>query len=197
MAFAKIAFVAVIVAYPIIVYLGLGYFESRSIAIALIVAALARFFLIRQLDGHAARMPQSNLVTALLLLVGIAGMVSNSPVLLQYYPVCMNALMFMLFVISLFRPPSIIEQIARIKTPDLPEAGVTYTRKVTMVWCGFFVVNGAISLYTILHTNMEFWAVYNGLISYSLMGLLFAGEYLVRRNLQRSAAPHHGAKGWL
>ena len=194
---ANIAFAAVIITYPIIVYFGLGYFEARSIAFALVVAALVRLFLIRRLDGLAARMPQSNLVIAALLLVGISAMASNSPVLLQYYPVCMNALMLTMFLTSLFRPPSIIEQIARIKTPDLPEAGVSYTRKVTMVWCGFFAVNGTIALYTILDTTMAFWAVYNSLISYSLMGLLFAGEYLVRRNVQRSTAQHQGAKGWL
>ncbi len=196
MALAKIAFAAVIIAYPVIVYFGLGYFETRLIAIALIVVALARFLIVRRMDSFAARLPQGNLVIAALLLVGIAGMASNSSVLLQYYPVCINALMFTVFLTSLIRPPSIIEQIARIKTPDLPEAGVSYTRKVTMVWCGFFTLNGAMALYTVLNSTMGFWAIYNGVISYSLMGTLFAGEYLVRRNVQRRAAQHQGAKGW-
>ncbi len=197
MAPANIAFAVVVISYPIIVYFGLGYFEARWIALALIVVALVRLFLLKRLDGLAARMPQANLVIGALMVVGISAMASNSPILLQYYPVCMNALMLALFATSLFRPPSIIEQFARIKTPDLPEAGVVYTRKVTMVWCGFFAVNGTIALYTVLDTDMGFWAVYNSLVSYSLMGLLFGGEYLVRRTVQRGTARHQGAKGWL
>lgn len=196
MAPANIAFATVVIAYPVIVYVGLEFFEARLIAFALIAVAMARLFLIKRLDHMAARMPQANLVIGALLLVGFSAVASNSPLLLQYYPVCVNALMLTLFMISLFRPPSIIEQIARIKTPDLPAAGVSYTRKVTIIWCGFFAVNGTFALYTVLATNLAFWAFYNSLISYSLMGLLFAGEYLVRRSVQRNAAQHQGAKGW-
>jgi uncharacterized membrane protein len=29
------------------------------------------------------------------------------------------------------------------------------------------------------------WSLYNGLIAYLLMGLLFAGEYLIRRRTQK------------
>jgi uncharacterized membrane protein len=36
------------------------------------------------------------------------------------------------------------------------------------------------ALYTALFTSMATWTLYNGLIAYLLMGLLFAGEYLVR-----------------
>ena len=196
MALGKIAFVAVITAYPVIVYFGLEYFEARLIAVALIGMALARFLIVRKLDGFAVQMPLGNLVIGALLLVGFAAMASNSSVLLQYYPVCINAMMLAVFMTSLFRPPTVIEQFARIKTPDLSVAGVAYTRKVTMVWCGFFALNGTMALYTILDTTMGFWAIYNSVISYSLIGALFVGEYLVRRTVQRNHAEHSGTKGW-
>lgn len=196
MTFAKIAFAALIIAYPLIVYFGLDYFDARMIALILILMAVARLFIAKRLNRGGASMPQSNWVIAALLVVGILAMISNSVLLLQYYPVCMNVLMFILFFTSLLRPPSIIERFARIKTPDLPEAGIVYTRKVTMVWCGFFIVNGTMALYTVLGTGFGFWALYNGLISYSLMGLLFTGEYLVRRQVQRNTAQNQEAKGW-
>ena len=69
--------------------------------------------------------------------------------------------------------------------PDLPEAGVRYTRTVTWVWCGFFAVNAGIALWTALATSLETWALYNGLISYGLMGLLLGGELLVRGPVRR------------
>lgn len=196
MTFARLAFAIVIIAYPILVYFGLDYLDARVIAVILILMAVARLILAKRINGGAAAMPQSNWIIATLLLVGVLAMVTNSALLLQYYPVCMNALMLALFFTSLIRPPSIIERIARMSTPDLPEAGVAYTRKVTMVWCGFFVFNGTMALYTVLGTGIGFWALYNGIISYALMGVLFAGEYLVRRNVQRNTAPDQDAKGW-
>ena len=194
---ANIAFGAIVIAYPIIIYFGLKFFEARLIAVALVVVAIARLILIRKRQGVDARLPHSNLVIAALLLVAMSALISNSSMLLQYYPVCMNIMMLVVFATTLIRPPSIIEQFARMKTPILPDAAIAYTRKVTIVWCGFFVVNGGMAAYTALATSMSFWALYNGLISYSLMGLLFAGEYLTRRYVQRNTSNNKGAKGWL
>lgn len=194
---ANIAFIAIIIAYPIIIYFGLQYFEARLIAVALVVLAVARLILLRRRHGASTRLPHSNLIIVALLLIGGATLVSNSSVLLQYYPVCMNIMMLIVFTTTLVRPPSIIEQFARIRTPELPDAAISYTRKVTMVWCAFFVVNGGIATYTTLATSVGFWTLYNGLISYFLMGLLFTGEYLIRRIVQRNATQNKRAKGWL
>ena len=188
----KFFFSAIVVAYPIIVYFGVQYFDTRLIALTLIFLALGRLLLVK-----GPGLPHSNLIAAALLLVGISTVAANSPVLLQYYPVCLSALLFAVFLTSLFRPPSIVEQIARLKAPNLPEAGVSYTRKVTMIWCGFFAFNGSMALYTILNTNIDLWAIYNGLISYILMGLLFALEYLVRRRVHRKTTRHQGEQSWL
>jgi uncharacterized membrane protein len=188
MARAKIFFTAIVITYPIIVYFGLEFFEARMIALALIILALARLFMVRRLKFLTAGMPQTYLVIATLLLVGISATASNSPILLQYYPVCLNVLMLVLFAISLIRPPSIIEQIARANDPDLRPAAIPYTRKVTMVWCGFFAFNGTVALFTVLDTSLDFWAIYNGFISYCLMGLLIGGEIIIRRHLGHGRA---------
>lgn len=195
MAPANLVFAVVVIAYPAIVYFGLEFFGSRAIAFILIAAALVRLFLFKRMDGKASGMPHGNLLVAALLLVGVSAMLLNSPVLLQYYPVCINVLLLALFANSLIRPPSLIEQIARIKSPDFPVAAIAYTRKVTIVWCVFFAVNGAIALYTVLGSNLGIWAIYNSFVSYSLMGLLFAGEYLVRRQVKRNIAERSAPKG--
>jgi uncharacterized membrane protein len=87
----------------------------------------------------------------------------------------------------LFSPQSLVERIARIQHPNLPPEGVVYTRRVTQIWCVFFVVNGGIALVTALWSSFEIWSLYNGLIAYVLMGLLFAGEYIVRMRTQKHA----------
>ena len=74
----------------------------------------------------------------------------------------------------------IIERFARMKHPDLPPEGVRWCRKVTVVWCVFFVLNGSAALATVLSGDRDLWTLYNGFVSYLLMGLLFAGEWLLR-----------------
>jgi 3-hydroxymyristoyl/3-hydroxydecanoyl-(acyl carrier protein) dehydratase len=60
-----------------------------------------------------------------------------------------------------------------------------YCRKVTYVWCGFFIINGSIAAWTVFSGSDALWSVYNGGISYILIGTLFAGEFMVRKMVQK------------
>lgn len=103
---------------------------------------------------------------------------------LKFYPVLVNASMLWVFGSSLLRPPSAVERMARLTEPNLSPAAVVYTRRVTCVWCVFFVANGGIALATALWASPEVWTLYNGCIAYVLMGLLFAVEYGVRQRVR-------------
>lgn len=109
----------------------------------------------------------------------------NELVSLRLYPVIVNAVMLLIFAWSLYAPPTIVERLARLQHPDLPAAGVLYTRQVTKVWCVFFIINGVLALITALWCSLTVWSWYNGLIAYLLMGMLMAGEYWVRLRTQR------------
>ncbi|WP_338867081.1 hypothetical protein [Myxococcus stipitatus] len=169
-------------AYPLLVYSGLGRFEPRWMALPLVGMAVIRAVATRE---------RVWLVTAAgaLVLAG-ASMLGNHALPLKLYPVLVNAMLLSVFATSLVYPPSVIERLARLREPELPPSGVAYTRKVTQVWCGFFVLNGGIALATAVWGSDAAWALYNGLISYGLMGLLFAGEWLVRRRVRAGHA--HG-----
>jgi uncharacterized membrane protein len=65
----------------------------------------------------------------------------------------------------------------------LPPEAIVYTRKVNIVWCVFFALNGIIALLTAVWASLEIWMLYNGFISYLLMGILFSGEYLIRQKV--------------
>jgi uncharacterized membrane protein len=104
---------------------------------------------------------------------------------IRLYPVFMNAAMLAAFAATLWKPPSMIERFARVFEPDLPESGVRYTRNVTWVWVAFFLLNGAIALWSALQPGWAAWTYYNGFIAYAAAGLLFAGEYLVRQSVRR------------
>jgi uncharacterized membrane protein len=176
---------ALFVAYPLLVYLGLVYFDARFVGIIVAVAAGLRFMLPRE---HAGTVGLGTSLTAGILVslaIGLLVAISNAELLLRFYPVCMNVIMLVVFGASLIRPPSIIERVARRARHDVSGAATRYMRQVTWVWCGFFVANGAAALYTTLYANMEAWAFYNGLIAYILIGALLVGEYLVRRAKMR------------
>ena len=111
-------------------------------------------------------------------------MITNRAELLLLYPVAVSFSLLFVFGRSLIHPPSMVERIARLSEPDLPPQGVRYTRQVTWVWCGFFALNGAIALATVF-ASREYWALYNGLVSYILMGLLFVIEWLIRGWIRR------------
>lgn len=88
------------------------------------------------------------------------------------------------YLFSVLSPP-IIERLARLAEPELPPQAVVYTRKVTQVWCVFFAVNGAISLATCLYGNMHLWVLYNGGLSYLLIGSLMGLEWIIRKRVQQ------------
>jgi uncharacterized membrane protein len=169
----------VTLAYPLAVYWGLGHWEPKYLAGLLVLVALLRAFGSRDPLWRVAAVGAA-------LLAGVS-MVGNAVLPLKLYPVLVNAVLFVVFQYSLRHPPTVIERLARLQEPYLPESGVRYTRKVTIVWSVFFVVNGSIALGTALWASDATWALYNGLIAYGLMGLLFAVEWLVRQRVRRGS----------
>lgn len=171
---------ALTVAYPLLVWFGMGKVSPAWLALLLVALAGLR--------ALATRQPIWLVAACGGLLLAAAAAFGNSVLPLKFYPVLVNAVLLAVFSISLLHPPSAIERLARLREPDLPEAGVRYTRRVTQVWCGFFIVNGGIALATVLWGSDAAWALYNGLIAYLLMGLLFAGEWLLRRRVRATQA---------
>ena len=173
---------AAALAYPVGIYCALIWLEPRVVAAGLIAILVWRRRLyaeryLRELSWV------SRGILATLVLLCLGALVENDETLLRLYPAAISGAFLVVFGLSLLNPPTIIERLARLKTPDLPAAGVRYTRQVTRVWCAFFVVNGFIATWTAVWSSREVWALYTGLLSYVAMGLLFAGEWLVRRRL--------------
>jgi len=174
------------VAYPLVVYLGLGRWDPLWIALA-----LAALLLLRAWSG---RDPVWLAAGCGALALGAASGLGHSWLPLKLYPVLVSAVLLVVFGLSLWRPPTVVERIARLTEPELPPQGVAYTRKVTVAWCAFFVANGAIALATTLWGSEQAWLLWNGLLSYLAMGLFFAVEWMLRQRMRArvAAAGSHG-----
>lgn len=101
---------------------------------------------------------------------------------LYWYPLLINGALLLFFFSSLFAKQSAVERIARLQTPDLPPEGVRYTRRVTQMWCVFFLLNASIIAVLSLLEDKKAWTLYTGVISYLLTGILLGGEWLYRQH---------------
>lgn len=176
-----ILLVTVSVAYPVAVYFGLRHFSPQTLAGALALLVAARLLISRQRTW----LP----VGGALLAFSLFAMARDDAFTLRFYPVMVNLGMLLVFAASLYGPMPVIERLARLREPNLPPEGVRYTRRVTQIWCGFFIVNGTIALYTALFSSLATWTLYNGLVAYFLMGALFIIELLCRIHLRKRRQP--------
>ena len=172
--------------YPFAVYLGLQYLQPRLIGALLLALVAVRWLLLRR-KARGASLRPLYLPLATAALCALAALAFNHTDALRLLPVAINGLCLVSFAVTLWRPPSMAERFARVWHPDLPEDAVHYTRRVTQVWCAFFFFNGAVALYTALFASLATWTLYNGLLAYVLMGLLFGAELLMRRRHQATA----------
>ncbi|MBT4520697.1 MAG: hypothetical protein HOC23_11895 [Halieaceae bacterium] len=171
-----------IAAYPVIVLYGLRAMPLRYMALMLFGLAVLRMWFVRGSPGQQV-LPKA--LALVLILVAIYTLLSNNPQGLRFYPVAVNATLLLVFAGSLYNGMPVVERLARLQDPELPLSAVAYTRQVTRMWCGFFLLNGLAALYTALYGSFEQWALYNGAIAYVLIALLFCGEWLVRRHVRR------------
>jgi uncharacterized membrane protein len=125
-------------AYPFAVYYGMEHLSPRIFAALLGGLWLARLLLGKQ--GVGGRW-MAAAALAFCLLLGLAG----EPALLRWYPVLISLLLLGLFALSLQVGPPLVERLARLREPELPEVAVRYTRQVTKVWALFFLGNGMIA----------------------------------------------------
>lgn len=166
--------------YPFVIFFGAKYLEPRFLALFLFLILCLRFLTGSSFGFELKRRHKVIVLVSGLVLV-VLTLASNSLESLKLYPVIINLSFLSVFSYSLYYPPTIIERFARLQLPDPSTAVIIYTRQVTKIWCMFFVINGLIALYTSLFASEEIWILYNGLITYLIMGALLAGEFAYRK----------------
>ncbi len=179
-----VVFAAFSVMFPVIAVISVHTVGPIPAVVALCAMALLRVVM------PSSRPVAEHTPLALLIAAGAVATIAafDGDLSVRLYPVFMNAAMFVTFALTLIYPPSMIERFARTTRPDLPPRAVAYTRKVTMLWMGFFLINGAIAVWTALAGSWAAWTIYNGGIAYALMGALFLMEYGVRRRFMGQEA---------
>lgn len=166
--------------YPAAVFLGQGHMGLWALILLAALLLLARLSVV---PSGAARIWRTLTVVAFILLLALA--LCDSGLAARAYPILVSAMLAAVFGLSLLWPPSMVERLAMLSEPDLPPAGRRYCRCVTVMWLGWLVFNALLSTALALRGSVELWALWCSLLSYLAIGILFLGEYAVRRRLRR------------
>lgn len=177
--FIKAVAILLTLSYPFLIYWGMRSFDALALLPLLIIILLFRY-----ISGNQGR--DRNVVLGSAIGVALVALIWDAHQGLKLYPVLVNLGLLIVFGSSLFASQTVIEKLARLKEPELSVEGIVYTRKVTIAWCFFFLINGLVSMATSIWASETIWMLYNGLIAYLLIGLMFAGEWMVRQRVRRN-----------
>ena len=186
----KIFFTAISVLYPLIVYCGLEYWGLSPRRLSIVLLALAFYHFLNFTHGKS-RMERGRtaIFVVLIIVCALVAFCADNILFVKFYPVLVNLSLLSFFGFTLWKPPSFAFRMACLHDKSLEKspsfkAVERYCRKVTVAWCFFFIVNGSIATFTVFVCSDKIWSLYNGLISYILIGIIFIVEYLVRKMVQ-------------
>jgi uncharacterized membrane protein len=189
----KVLFFIAVALYPALLFyfLVLRKAQPRQFSLAVMAFALLAFIVGTSKKKNKTKGIPLFWNFLLLFALGAVCLLANSSIILKFYPLLMNLLFLAAFGLTLFSPPNMIFRFATMQDKSIKgsmnEHRINaYCRKVTIVWCVFFVMNGSIAAWTIFSGSDVLWSVYNGGISYILIGVLFAGEFIVRKRVQKN-----------
>ena len=193
----RIFFYVILILYPILVFTLLVIFKLPLKLLSLCVIALAAaLFVSVSAKNKEKNLDWKPLATSILFfLAGLLCFLTDEAIFLKLYPVAINLIFLVFFGSTLFRGPNMIFRFATLADKSVKgsfhEKKVeNYCRKVTVIWCIFFILNGTVAILTVFAGKIfgitpenadKVWSLYNGGISYILMGFLFAAEFIVRK----------------
>jgi uncharacterized membrane protein len=167
-------------AYPFVVYLGLQMVSTRTLAAVLAVLVIARAGRRLRRASWAVLAPVASAGAVVLTVVTLAALFDDGRVF-TLVPVVVNLGLFVAFARSLVSGgPSLVESFARLQYRTLPAEAAAYCRRVTALWCVFFVLNAAFTFWLALRASLAAWTLYTGLLAYVVVGALFALEHVYR-----------------
>ena len=199
--FLKALFYVIAAIYPILVFTLLVVLKVETKILSLCIVALAAAFFLsatgsKKTSNKKSALDWKPLLSSLLFLAaGLFCFFTGKEFFLKLYSVVINATLLVVFGSTLFLEPNIIFRFATLADKSIAGSSYEnqvklYCKKVTIVWCCFFILNGSAAALTTFADKLfglspdqarKVWAVYNGGISYVLMGTLFLVEFIIRK----------------
>ena len=160
--------------YPYLVYRGI---ESGMAWVA--PAFIAALFLWR---AFTARTMKTRINQALIAITFLFGAYYIQSITAKAMPVLIQLMLVAFFGKTLLsgKGPPLIERFVLLEFPQSPPYIIEYCRQLTIVWVAFFAFNAIVCSALAIWGDDVWWALFNGVIVYLMIGLLMVGEYTYR-----------------
>ncbi|TMQ06419.1 MAG: hypothetical protein E6J90_46425 [Deltaproteobacteria bacterium] len=168
-----------ILASPWVLYWTLSQHEVGVAAMTLIGWVIVRSIPVL-LSARREQRRAALQLPAIALGFAFLGWVSDNGTWFLILPSATQATFGTAFLRSLSTTP-LIEHFARMMKPELSVAEQAHCRSWTRIWGVYLLVLAATGLVLARWASLAVWTVYVGVVSYVLVGVLFAIEYFVRK----------------
>jgi len=160
--------------YPYLVYRGI---ESGMVWIA--PAFFSAIFIFQAAAARTRKVKVYKLLMAIGLLLGAYYL---QTVTAKVLPVLIQLMLMYFFGRTLLKDkgPPFIESFVRLDFPEIPPEILRYARQLTILWTGFFAFNAVMCTLLAIFSNDKWWALYNGVFIYLMIGILTTAEYIYR-----------------
>ncbi|MFT4515251.1 MAG: putative membrane protein [Planctomycetota bacterium] len=185
----------VLCAYPALVYFGMSSGSARQVSLVLLLAMSPAFILRLRKSSNQAMRGLAAVPLTTIAILSLAAILDH-PDYIRATPVATNVVLLLAFSSTLRNRRNVmpmIERFARIQEENLNTEQQAWCRMWTWIWSLFFVANGSAALVFAVWGSLKWWALYNGLLCYGLIGMLLATEWLLRRRKFPSLAKSKAA----
>lgn len=161
--------------YPYLVYRGIESGLSWLSPVVFSGIYLYRALVSQQLSAR--------ILNALFAIALLLGAYYVQAITAKILPVLVQLMLLAFFGRTLLKDngPSFIERVVRLQFPESPPALNGYCRQLTLLWTAFFGINALVCTVLAIWGSGYWWALYNGVAIYVMMGVLAIGEYVYRR----------------
>ncbi|GMO45354.1 MAG: hypothetical protein Ta2G_00190 [Termitinemataceae bacterium] len=201
----------VVVLYPIIVFLSafVLHTDPRHLSVFIMFFAVAYYFLTRNNYGDKKKYI-SFISPSILLTIGLVCFFSRAPIVLKLYPMLADIAYIIIVATSLVVPPTLVYYVVdfldkSIKIKLSKERLDHFCKYSSIVWCVFFFIDGIFAFLTAIliddkeifgkMTNADnVWGLYNGVVSYAIMALIFVIQLIIIKNAAKNASQKSASK---
>jgi uncharacterized membrane protein len=186
----RVLAIALVVAYPLLVHISLVFNLPKLLFVAPLVFLTGAFWYGLITRNKLAWLVFAALCSAILL-IEYFGLTLY---LLYLPPIVLPLLMLYIFgrTLTKGREP-LITAIGESARGPLSPAMRHYTRRLTQLWCLVFMIMAFWSAILPLLEQRELWSWFTNIINYGLVGVLFVGEFMLRKKV----FPTHNHPGFL
>ncbi len=172
-----IALLVLLVIYPFWVGALFDRFGVRAVALVGL-AMLALSYAARKRTGLQSGAWRDFVASGAIL---VAASASGDERFLLLLPALINLQLFLFCMDSLKDGRSIIERMARVLQPHLPEFTRGYCRGCTRFWAGFFLTSAVVIAGLAVIAPVAVWQRFTGPVYMSLLLMIVAVEFLIRK----------------